>query len=312
MEDPRGEGKLSDLIVHEQPELRAPRLVAAFSGWPDAAQVATRAVAYLREELHAARLAEVRGDDFYSFATSRPETVIRDGRIEALRFPTNAFDYWRNPEAPEDLILFAGVEPHLQWHRYVGAVLDLAQAHGVTAIYLLGGLYDNVPHTRPVRISSVVEDEGLRQRLTEAGVVFSSYEGPSSLHTALVVGARARHLPVASLWGHSPGYAQVTWNPRVSCALLETLEQLLGVTVDLTEARRAATYLDEALDKLVARNAQVRALIRKLEQSYGPTESRRPKEPPRVSESILREVEEILRRHDEGSGEEPDEPHDAP
>ena len=61
----------------------------------------------------------------------------------------------------------------------------------MAAIYVLGGLYDNVPHTRPVRISCVAEDPALRQRLAEHGVLFSDYQGPSSIHTTLLVGCRA-------------------------------------------------------------------------------------------------------------------------
>ncbi len=293
---------MSDLIYGERPELRAPRMVVAFAGWPDAAGAASRAVALLVDRLGGIRFAELPGEDFYSPLVLRPTTRIRAGRIEELTYPTGEFHYWRNPDAPSDLILFAGVEPHFQWRRYVGAILEVARGHGVTALYALGGLYDNVPHTRPVRISAVAEDSELRQALAAAGVVFADYEGPSSLHSTLAVEARARQVPVVSLWGHAPAYAQLSWSPRVTLALLELLGGILGIAPDLEEVRAAATYLDESLDKLAAQNPQVRALIRKLEQGYGPEETRRPAETPEVHPSILREVEEILRRHEADAG----------
>lgn len=303
---------MSDLIVHERPELRSPRLVAAFAGWPDAAETATRAASILRDRLGARRFAELQSEDFHSLTTTRPLTVIRDGRIRALRFPSTDFHYWRNPTVPQDLIFVVGVEPDLQWRRYVGAILDLAQEQGVVAIYVLGGLYDNVPHTRPVRVSAVVEDSALRQRLAEAGIVFSDYEGPCAVHTALLYGSRARRIPSASLWGHAPAYARLSWNPKVTDALLRILTSILEVEADLTELRAAARWLAAALDRLAAQNPQMGTLIRQLEQDYGPSEGERPAQPPEVSESILREVEEILRRHegapedkDGGQGDEP-------
>jgi proteasome assembly chaperone (PAC2) family protein len=291
---------VSDLILHESVRLRSPRLVLALGGWPDAAQVATRAASLLHEGLGAIRFAEIRTDDFYDFSNARPTAVIRDGRIQALSYPENDFYYWRNPGAGSDLIVFVGTEPNLQWRRYVEAIIDLAEAQGVTELFALGGLYDNVPHTRPPRLSSVCESVALRERLAANDVVFSDYEGPSSLHTALLAACRGRRLSAASLWGHAPSYAQLSWNPTVTVALLEKLGRLLDVRIDLDEVRGAAAYLGKALDQLAARDPQVSEMLEKLEESYGPEETLRPSEPPAVSEKILREVEEILRQHENG------------
>jgi proteasome assembly chaperone (PAC2) family protein len=298
---------VSDIVYHESVRLRSPRLVLAFGGWPDAAQVATRAASLLQEGLGATRFAEILADDFYDFTEARPTVVIRDGRIQGLSYPENDFYFWRNPGEGSDLIVFVGTEPQLQWRRYVGAVLDLASAQGVTAIFALGGLYDNVPHTRPPRLSSVCESTALRERLAAIGVIFSDYEGPSSMHTALLAECRNRRLPAASLWGHAPSYAQLSWNPAVTVSLLDALGRLLDVQIDLDEVRSAATYLGKALDQLAAQDPEVSEMLAKLEASYGPEETRRPSEPPAVSEKILHEVEEILRRHENGgSDDDPD------
>lgn len=293
---------MSDLVVHLRPELKAPRMIVAFGGWPDAAAVATRTIQSLVEQLGATRFAEIPGDDFYSPAVLRPTAAIRDGRVESLTYPTNDLHYWRNPGDSGDLILLSGIEPHLHWKRYVDTTLALAADQGVTALFSLGGLYDNVPHTRPVRISGVVEDAELRARLADLGVAFSEYEGPSSMHTTLLVECRARKIPTASLWGHCPSYAQLSWNPRVSAGLASLLAKVLDIDVDLEPLQVAATYLDEALDKLARQNPQVRALIRRLEETYGSVGETDSSLPP-ISDSILREVEEILRRGESTSGE---------
>ena len=292
----------TDLVYIEDPEglrLRSPRVVVAFGGWPDAAQVSSRAALFLQEGLGATRFATLRPDDFHDFTSARPTIAIKDGRVQGLSYPSNDFYYWRNP-APDggDLIVFIGTEPQLRWPRYIAAILDVAVSQGAVALYALGGLYDDTPHTRPPRLTGSCEGAALRARLGALGVVFSDYEGPASLHSALLAECRPRRLPAASLWGHAPSYAQLTWNPIVTVALLEALGHLLNLPLDLDEVRTAANYLRRALDQLRSSDPQIGEMLARLEASYDSAGKQPPSDLP-VSEQVLREIEEILRRNDE-------------
>ena len=42
---------MENLVLYETPELRSPYLVAGFKGWPNAGEVSTRTVGYLRDKL---------------------------------------------------------------------------------------------------------------------------------------------------------------------------------------------------------------------------------------------------------------------
>lgn len=294
-----------DVVYLEEPEsiqLRAPRVVVALTGWPDAAQVASRAALFLQEGLEVVHFAELHAEEFHDYTTSRPTVAIVDGRVKGISYPRGDFYYWRNP-APDggDLIVFVGSEPQLRWQRYIAALLDVAVGQGAVALYALGGLYDDVPHTRPPRLSSTCEGAALRARLRALGIVFSDYEGPASLHTALVAECRARRLPAASIWGHAPSYAQLSWNPLVTVALLDALGRLLNLPLDLDEVRSAADHLKRALDGLSGSDPQIGAMLAKLEASFDSDEGQPASEEP-VSERVLREVEEILRRHGESDG----------
>jgi len=46
-------------------------MVAAFLGWPNAAQVSTGTVSYIIDQLSAVKLAEMKSDDYYDFAAER-------------------------------------------------------------------------------------------------------------------------------------------------------------------------------------------------------------------------------------------------
>ena len=59
---------MESLIIHAMPQgLRRPVLIAAFSGWNDAAEAATTAARYLGTTFHAEKFAEIDPENFYHF-----------------------------------------------------------------------------------------------------------------------------------------------------------------------------------------------------------------------------------------------------
>ena len=63
-----------------RPELRRPHVIAAFTGWNDAADAASTAVKHLVENLGAAPLAEINPEEFTDFATM---SIDKDKRLPA-------------------------------------------------------------------------------------------------------------------------------------------------------------------------------------------------------------------------------------
>ncbi len=114
--------------------------------------------------------------------------------------------------------------------------------------------------------------------------------------------ARRRGLDALSLWAHAPHYAHMAWNPRATYALLAILCPLLNVQPDMESLRSAAVYLDEMLEKILRENADLRAHVAELEEEYAAGQAASETLPP-LSDSIIREVEELLRRRQD----EPDE-----
>lgn len=153
------------IIFFQRPELRQPDMVAAFPGWPDAAQVTTGAVSYMIDKLPADKLAGIESDDYYDFAAVRPVVNIEEGIMQPLLMPLNNFYYWKNNGAERDLILFTGIEPQMKWHSYVEAIANMAGYYNVHRIYAIGGLFDRIPHTRETHISGIVNNVGLLDML---------------------------------------------------------------------------------------------------------------------------------------------------
>ena len=294
---------MSDLILDADPLLRRPILLASFTGWSDAMESASRVVGFLRDTLPAARIGSIESDNYYDLASTRPRAVLKGGVLRSLRYPGTTLYGWRNQQdSGRDLILLEAAEPSLRWPSYVATIMELVKRLNVEAVYSFGSLFDGVPHTRPPRVSMAVAQGELRRTFAHLGLTLIYYEGPSSVHTALLQACRDEHVQAVSFWGHVPAYAQLGWNPRITLALLETVGGLLDIELDLQVMRDQATQVDELLDRLVESDTDLQQQMYIYQRNY---DRETPSEGLPTTESIVSEVEEFLRSGQEGD--DPDE-----
>ena len=100
---------MAKLVLTKRPSLRAPYLIAGFGGWPNGGNVSTDTVYFLQSTLKAEQIGEITSDDLYIYSSptlaSRPITVIREGVLESLRFPSNTLFACQRLGAAHDLLL---------------------------------------------------------------------------------------------------------------------------------------------------------------------------------------------------------------
>lgn len=287
------------LVLKGPLNLRRPTMIAAFTGWPDAAEAASRAVDFLRVAVNARTAGHIAGDDFYDFSSTRPIVTVRRGLARSLEYPTTTIHAWESPDDPDhDLILLSGPEPNLRWREYIGAVLELAALCEARIIYSLGSMFAAVPHTRPVRVAMAAAQIEGRRHLEHLATTPISYQGPGSIHTALLDTCRRRRVSAATLWGQVPAYAQLSWSPRVSLTLIEALRGAIGLPLNLDLLRAKAVQVDSLLDRLVEGDDDVRRTVSAYEQRY---DGDLPPSTLPSAESIVSEVEAFL-RGDAGRG----------
>jgi len=161
---------------------------------------------------------------------------------------------------------------------------------------LLGGLIADVPHTRPVRVSGTSSDPQFLERLSSLRVGGSRYQGPTGIVGVLTDRLRREGMPCASLWATVPHYIS-TSNPRASQALLQRLDTLLDLRAPLRDLEREASEFDSQVSQAVARDPDVAAYVRQLEESdtKDAEGGGEPSELP-AGETVVRELEEFLRR----------------
>ena len=262
-------GKLN---IYKRPKLESPRLLLGFSGWMDGGNVSTGTIECLIVKMRAQKFAEIEPEGFYIYsfpgsmeitALFRPHTKIKDGLIESYQRPTDAFFY----SAENNLILFSGKEPHLQWEEFAECIFSLCTEFGVKEIYFIGSVAGLVPHSREPRIHCTVSDEKFKQIFQQYGIKFTDYEGPASIITYLSVNANNYGLSMATLVAMIPAYVQGR-NPKCIEAVTRRLMGILGLQIELDDLRGISDEFEKKLNDIVQEQPELDNNIQKLEEDY--------------------------------------------
>lgn len=282
----------------EPPELEESVLIAAFAGWPDAAEVATTAARFLVRHWSARRFASIDPEHFYVFTVVRPVVRQVGPFRREVQWPANDFYAARQALPGQDVVVLVGVEPNLRWKAFAEAVLHVVRVCNVRFVLTLGGLLADVPHTGPVRLTGTANSPQLLERLESVGVRRSRYEGPTGIHSVLHEALTRNRLPAASIWGNVPHYLATASNPKVVLGILTAVRSFLGTELNLWELEIAAQRFVRQVDEAVAQNPEMAAYVRALEEKEGIIPSPEPEEPPGElpsKEALLKDLEEFLR-----------------
>lgn len=274
------------------PSLHDPVMLAAFEGWNDAGEAASGALAHLEEVWHASPIAALDPENYHDFQVTRPMVGLDENGRRRITWPTTRLSWARPPGSRRDVVLVRGIEPSMRWRAFTEEILGYAGRLDVRMLVTLGALLADVPHTRPIPISSTSEDERLMERLA---LEPSRYEGPTGIVGVLHDAAARAGLPGLSLWAAVPHYVGQSPSPKAMLALLRRVEELLDVTVPLGELPEDARAWERGVDELAAEDAEIAEYVRQLEEAKDTAEL-----PEASGEAIAREFERYLRRRDDG------------
>ncbi|MFG2308138.1 PAC2 family protein [Streptomyces sp. NPDC048566] len=274
------------------PELIDPVMVAAFEGWNDAGDAASTAVAHLDREWKGEVFAALDAEDYYDFQVNRP-TVWLDGGVRKITWPTTRLSVVRvGGEKPRDLVLVRGIEPSMRWRSFCNELLGFAHELGVELVVIMGALLGDTPHTRPVPVSGVTSDADLARTMD---LEETKYEGPTGIVGILQEACTHAGVPAVSLWAAVPHYVSQPPNPKATLALLNRLEDLIGLRIPLGELAEDARAWQLGVDQLAAEDSEVAEYVQTLEEARDTAEL-----PEASGEAIAREFERYLRRRDGG------------
>jgi hypothetical protein len=270
-------------------------LVVAFEGWNDAGDSATTAAQMMVDQSGHDPVMEIDSDKYFDFQLSRPEVEHGVDGVRFLIWPTvTLFSPLKGDD--ESPFVLLGHEPSRLWRSFASDMVDHALTHGVEAIVFLGAMLADVPHSRPVRVSATSDDPAIREHFD---VEKSSYEGPVGVLTVLSLTAAEAGIPSLHLWAHVPHYVHTSPSPKVTLALLEKLEEMIGIKTDTTELEVEALRWEEGIDALASDDDDMSAYIDQLEQVRDTADA-----PEASGDAIAEEFEKYL----QGRPDRPDRP----
>lgn len=274
--------------------LSRPFLILAFEGWFDVAEAATGAVRWLAKQYNADDVAGIDPEPYFDFTARRPEVKLVDGE-RIIEWPANDCAVARLPEHGHDLVLLAGIEPHLRWQTFTQDLIEVIRTTGAEMVITLGAMADAVPHSRPPLVKGSSTSAALAGRL---GLDRPSYQGPTGLIGVLHDRLDREQIPVISLRVAVPHYVASSPNPKATLALLHHLEHVTGVPTAHAGLLKVAEAWEQQVNTAVANDDEVRAYVRRLEDQA----DRRLAQQLPTGEDLAAEFEKFLREQ------RPDEP----
>jgi predicted ATP-grasp superfamily ATP-dependent carboligase len=263
-------------------------MLAAFEGWNDAGEAASDALRYLNKLWGGKKVASIDADEYYDFQFTRP-TVRRTASGERkIKWPSTRIYKATAPGTNVDVIFVQGTEPSYKWRAYTAELLVHAEALHVDYVVLVGALLADVPHSRPIPVSTSTDDSALRERLN---LEASQYEGPVGIVGVLSEVALLAGIPTVSLWAAVPHYVAQAPSPKAQLALLHRIEELLQVPLDTHELAEEADAWERGVNELATEDPEIAAYVRQLEEAKDTADL-----PEASGESIAREFERYLKR----------------
>ena len=277
--------------IYSLPQLRDPIMIAAFQGWNDAGEAASKALEHLMSLWPSQLIGEVESEEFYDYQVNRPQIFLDEVGERELSWPTTTVHSISVPNFSRDLLIVTGVEPSMKWRTFVGELLSLGEDLNISIVVSLGSLLADVPHTRPIPVTLSAANSALAKKFE---VEMSRYEGPTGILGALQDGCNARDIDAVSLWAAIPHYVSTPPCPKATLALLYHLEDLLDINIPEGELPDDARAWELGATQITEEDSEISEYVQALEESKDATEL-----PEASGESIAREFERYLRHRGE-------------
>ncbi len=243
---------------------RGPVLIHALEGFSDAGHAVRLAAEHLKEALTGELVASFAIDDLLDYRSRRP----------MMTFKTDHFTHYEDPQlnlyALRDstgtpFLLLAGLEPDLQWERFVTAVRLLAERLGVRRTIGLGTIPMAVPHTRPVSMTAHSNDRSL---IADHQPWVGEVQVPSSVSNLLEFRMAQHGHEAVGYTVHVPHYLAQTDYPAAAEALLDQVAKSAGLELPLSTLNEAAATVRSKIDEQVEASPDIAGVVEALERQY--------------------------------------------
>jgi predicted ATP-grasp superfamily ATP-dependent carboligase len=253
-------------LIDELPSFQDLHVISMLRPWIDVGNVGTITLNKLEKHFGANELGRLaRPGTFFDFSRYRPIARTIEGE-RSLSVPNSIINYAIRDDGP-DLLFFHILEPQSFGEDYTDAILEVLDYLKITRYIRIGGMYDAVPHTRPILVTGSAQGS-LKDDLKDLiDLKSSTYQGPTSIVNLVSDGINERGIDNISLMAHLPQYVQLEEDYAGVSSLLKILCKIYTLPPDLADPKRGRQQYQE-LNTEIQRNQGLKALIQRLEMHY--------------------------------------------
>jgi predicted ATP-grasp superfamily ATP-dependent carboligase len=263
-------------------------LVVAFEGWNDAGEASSGAARFLIESTAGQAISAVDHQEYFDFQFARPQVYLDENGRRQFKWP-NAQIFRPNLQELYDFRILLGVEPSRNWLEFAREICDVADTEEVDHVIFLGAMLADAPHTRSI----IVTPTSTNDFVCEAAPAEKSlYEGPVGILSVLAAEFESRGIPTMSLWAAVPHYVHNGPVPKAVLALVNSLENFLGIQLPHGDLPSEAFKWERAVDELSEADDDLSEYVLQLEKSRDEMDLA-------SGDAIAAEVEKFLRDTDE-------------
>jgi len=241
-----------------------PVLVHAVRGFVDAGNAGQLAVEHLLDELTSTRLATFDVDQLLDYRSRRPIMTFDQTTWASYAEPELVVDVVEDTNGVPFLLLH-GVEPDVQWERYVAAVRQIVERFEVPLTVGLHGIPMGIPHTRPLSVTAHATRPEL---VADHPSWFGTVQVPASASALLELRLGQNGHDALGFAVHVPHYLAQSAYPQASQAALRKIEGATGLELDVESLTPAAEEATQEIDRQVAASEDVAAVVHALEEQY--------------------------------------------
>jgi hypothetical protein len=287
------------------PPLQSPHCIAMLRPWVNVGNVGHTVLGRLARIYNAKEIGQLeRPGRFYDFTRYRPEIRYTGGE-RTVRVPNTVALAGRAPSnigAQHDVVLLYMLEPHSNAEDFNDSVLEMLRMLNIERYVLVGGMYDSVPHSRPLSVTGSARGWEPPKEFGGVRLGRSNYQGPTSMTSQLTDRAR-RDLSVEtlSLIVHLPLYLKLEDDYNGAYRILQALSDLYGFSPDVPEKAMAQQQYGQVTPAMLS-NPQLQELVQKFEEEYDRQAETEPEdESLPLSPEIEQFLEDVAKRNpDEG------------
>lgn len=248
------------------PELKESYVLATLRPWIDINNVGTLVLKELTEQFGAMEIGKLSKPGlFYDFTRYRP-TIHLDEGIRDISIPNTTVRYAKR-EGQNDLLLLRLLEPHTHSEFYIDSVVKLLKAFNAKKYILLGGMYDAVPHTRPLLISGYGMGGKALQDVGKVGALPITYRGPSTIANVITKRAAESGIEAIVFIVSLPRYVVVEEDRAGKARLMEILNTLYDIPLNRDDFEKALEQRT-LISARVKNSPEMKILLPELENAY--------------------------------------------